>query len=56
VLVMERDADNASMEIPQPFEQLPVQPNNLAFKVPCHSRVTGVQVYRPLTMHLIKGI
>lgn len=56
VLVMERDADNASMEIPQAFEQLPVQPNNLAFKVPCHSRVTGVQVYRPLTMHLIKGI
>lgn len=55
-LVMERDADNASMEIPQPFEQLPVQPNNLAFKIPCHSKATGVQVYRPLTMHLIKGI
>lgn len=55
-LVMERSADNASMEIPQPFEQLPPQANNLAFKIPCHSRATGVQVYLPLTLHLIKGI
>lgn len=55
-LVMERNADNASMEIPQPFEQLPPQANNLAFKIPCHSRATGVQVYLPLTLHLIKGI
>ncbi|WP_158782494.1 DUF2184 domain-containing protein [Pantoea sp. BAV 3049] len=54
--VMDRDPDNASMEIPQPFEQLPPQANNLAFKIPCHSRATGVQVYRPLTIHLIKGI
>ena len=55
-LVMERDPDNASMEIPQPFEQLPPQANNLAFKIPCHSKTAGVTVYLPLTLHLIKGI
>lgn len=55
-LIFERDIDNASIEIPQPFEQLPPQANNLAFKVPCHSRATGVIVYLPLTLHLIKGI
>lgn len=55
-IVMERDPDNAAIEIPQPFEQLPPQANNLAFKVPCHSRATGVIVYLPLTLHLIKGI
>ncbi|WP_050862593.1 DUF2184 domain-containing protein [Enterobacter kobei] len=55
-IVMERDADNASMELPQPFEQLPPQAEDLHFKIPCHSRATGVQVYRPLTINIIKGI
>lgn len=55
-IVMEREPDNTAIEITQPVEQLPPQANNLCFKVPCHSRTTGVIVYLPLTLHLIKGI
>jgi len=48
-----RDPMKLTLEIPQPFEQFPVQERGLEFVVPCHSRVGGVIVYYPLSV--IKG-
>ncbi len=45
-----------TLEIPQPFEQLPVQEKNLSFTVPCHSRFGGVIVYYPLSIVIGEGI
>lgn len=41
------DPDYIRLEIPNRFEQMPVQAKNLAFTVPCHSEVIGVTVFRP---------
>lgn len=45
-----------TLEIPQPFEQLPVQEKNLSFTVPCHARFGGVIVYYPLSIVIGEGI
>lgn len=45
-----RDPDWLTLEIPQDFEQFPVQEEGLAFKVPCHERIGGVLIYYPLAM------
>lgn len=42
--------DNLGLVIPIDFEQLPPQADNLNFKVPCHARIGGVVIYRPLSM------
>ena len=49
-------ADKITLEIPQPFEQLPVQERGLEYVVPCHSRVGGVIVYYPLAFSIYQGI
>jgi hypothetical protein len=36
-----------------PFEMLPVQPENLRFKVPCHARTAGVMIRKPLGVKYI---
>lgn len=43
-------------EIPQAFEMLAPQWNNLAYKVPCHSRHGGTVVARPETQVIRTGI
>ena len=48
--------DKLTFEIPLPFEQMPVQPKNLEFIVPCHSRVAGVAIYYPLSVAVWEGI
>lgn len=55
-LVFEFNADNLSVEIPEAFNQLPPQANNLHWKVPCTGKATGLTIYRPLTIQLISGI
>jgi len=45
-----RDPDWLTLEIPQDFEQFPVQTEGLAFKVPVHERIGGVLIYYPLAM------
>lgn len=45
-----RDPDALTIEMPQMFEQLPVQERGLEYVVPCHSRIAGVLVYYPLSM------
>ena len=51
-----RDPDAVSMEIPSEFKQMPVQENNLEFKVPTHQRFGGVLIYYPLSVAYADGI
>ncbi|QXG07674.1 hypothetical protein [Erwinia phage Snitter] len=56
VLAYEKDEMNMSIEIPEAFNMLPMQPKDLHFKVPCTSKATGLIVYRPLTIAMLVGI
>lgn len=55
-LVFEFDPDNLSIEVPEPFNQLAPQAQNLHYKVPCTAKTTGLTVYRPLTIQIITGL
>ena len=55
-LVYRKDPDALTLEIPQDFEQLPVQEKGLEFQIPCHSRLGGVLIYYPLSIARGDGI
>lgn len=55
-MAYDRDQDKLSLEIPQDFEQLPVQEEGLEFLIPCHARLGGVIVYYPLSITKADGI
>lgn len=56
MIAYRRDPDALTLEMPQMFEQLPVQERGLEFVVPCHSRIAGVLVYYPLSMAIRDSI
>ena len=56
LVCLRTDPDNLTLEIPQPFEQLPVQERGLEFVIPCHSRCGGVIIYYPLSIAIYEGI
>lgn len=56
MLAYRRSPDKLTLEIPQDFEQLPVQERNLEFVVPTHSRLGGVIVYYPLSVAKAEGV
>ena len=51
-----RDPDKLTLEIPQDFEQFPVQKRGLEFLVPCHERCGGVIIYYPLSVAIADDI
>lgn len=56
MIAYDRNPDKLTFEMPQGFEQLPVQSRNLEMVVPCHSRVAGVLWYYPLSARIMEGI
>lgn len=56
MLVYTRDPRKLTLEIPQDFEQLEVQPEGLEFVIPCHGRIGGVIFYRPFSARYVDGI
>ncbi|UCR74472.1 hypothetical protein RCIP0073_00006 [Klebsiella phage RCIP0073] len=56
VLAYEKSPMNMSIEIPEAFNMLPMQPKDLHFKVPCTSKATGLIIYRPLTIAMLVGV
>lgn len=56
MIAYDRNPDKLTLEMPQPFEQLPVQERGLEYIVPCHSRIAGVLVYYPFSMNIGEGI
>lgn len=55
-IVYRRDPEAMTLEMPSPFEMLPVQERGLEYVVPCHSRFGGVIVYYPLSQVFKTGI
>jgi len=51
-----KDPEVLEMDVPQEFEMMPLQPQNLAFKVPCHARVGRVTCPYPLAVAYQDGI
>ncbi|WP_252108986.1 MULTISPECIES: DUF2184 domain-containing protein [unclassified Halomonas] len=54
VLMYERDEDNLSIEVPRAFEQLPAEKRNLEMVIACIAKISGVNIYRPLS--ITKGV
>ena len=55
ILFLDDDRSNFSAVIPQPFEQLPPQPIDLRFDIPCHARWGGLKVLQPLSIVTLDG-
>lgn len=55
-IAYEYDPLNMSIEIPEATHVLPAQPKDLHFKFPVTSKSTGLIIYRPLTVAVMKGI
>lgn len=55
-VVYKRDPEVIELIIPQEFEQLPPQPRNLAFDVPCHARIGGVSIKQPYGMLYVDDV
>ena len=51
-----REPDALQLAIPQEFTQLPPQPDNLSYKIPCVMRTGGVIVYYPMSLTIGTGI
>jgi hypothetical protein len=56
MIAYRRDPDALTLEIPQEFEQLPVQEVGLEYLIPCHARIGGTIVYYPLSAAIGYGI
>ncbi len=54
--VYKKSPDKLTLEVPQDFEQLPVQEKGLEYEVPCHSRCGGTIIYYPLSIAKGDGI
>lgn len=54
-MIYKKSPDKLTLELPQPFEQFPVQAKGLEFEVPCHSRCGGVIIYYPLSIIKAEG-
>lgn len=51
-----KNPDVLTLEIPQPFEQLPVQEEGFEFITYCHQRTGGVIVYYPMAICFADGM
>ena len=56
MVAYKRDPDKVTFEIPQDFEQFPVQERGLEFVVPVHSRNGGVIIYYPLSVAIAEDV
>lgn len=56
MVALSTSPDVMVLEVPQPFEQLEVQPEGLQFEVPCHARTGGLNIYYPLAVSVYEGI
>jgi hypothetical protein len=56
MVAYKKDPDMFTLEIPQMFEQLPVQERNLEYVIPCHARIGGVIIPYPLSLYIMEGI
>ena len=55
-LVYCRDEDHLTLQIPQPYEQFPMDQKGMTFEVICHAETAGVLVYYPLAIAYFDGL
>jgi len=55
-MMYRRSPDILSNEVPNEFEQLPVQPDGMQYVVNCMASTAGVAVYYPLAVRYLDGI
>lgn len=48
------DPSVLQLEIPQDYEVFPEETENLVIKFPCHSRIGGVHIYKPLAVNFLE--
>lgn len=51
-----KDKKLASLVVPMPFRQYPVQQQGLEYVIPCESSTGGIKLVEPLTVHRLDGI
>lgn len=51
-----KSQDKMSYEIPQPFEQFPIEVEGLEYVIPCHCRIAGVNAYYPKSVIIAEGV
>jgi hypothetical protein len=56
MILYDRNPDKLTLEVPQDFEQFPVQEKGLMYEVPCHARTAGVIIYYPKSVAQGNGI
>ena len=56
MVAIENTEENLQLVLPMPFKEYPPQAQNLAWKVPCESRVGGVVIEYPFAMAIGSGI
>ncbi len=54
-MMYSKSSDKLTLEVPQPFEQFPPQPEGLEFVIPCHARCGGTIIYYPLSIIRAEG-
>ena len=55
-IAFNRSTDKLVYEIPQPFEQFPVEVRGLEYVIPCHCRIAGVNAYYPKSVIIAEGV
>jgi hypothetical protein len=55
-MVLCRDENHLTLEIPQPFEQFDPQLRGMTYEIPCHARCAGIIVYYPQSIAFGDGI
>lgn len=56
MVAIENSEENLQLVLPMPFKEYPPQAQNLAWKVPCESRIGGVTIEYPFAMAIASGI
>jgi hypothetical protein len=51
-----KNPDKLVYEIPQPFEQFPVEVRGLEYVIPCHCRIAGVNAFYPKSVIIAEGV
>jgi hypothetical protein len=56
MVIYRNDPRKLTIEIPMLFNQLPVQPKNLAFEIQCEARIAGAIIYYPMSLLIVPGV
>jgi len=56
MVIYKNHPDKLEIEVPLMFNQLPVEPRNLAFVINCEARIAGAIIYYPFSLLIVPGV